>query len=48
MAIDGGSSSSQVLVKRDHEGDVDMNDDFSPENVSRCGLLSHVTPSPVD
>jgi hypothetical protein len=33
MAIDDGSSSPQVLAKRDHEGDVDMGD-FSSENVS--------------
>lgn len=37
MAIDGGSSSPQVLAKRDHEGDVEMSD-FSPENVSRYGF----------
>jgi hypothetical protein len=39
MDIDSGSS-SPVLAKRDHEGDIDMGD-FSPENVSRCSLFFH-------
>ena len=44
MVINGGSSSPQVLAKRDHEGDVNMSD-VSSENVSRCCLSLTLGPA---